>query len=71
MFPRLSYSHCSSDGLQRLSYRNNDFKLPILTDTNRGRPLSGLYALQMEQSGYLELHKYINEKRSQSLFKVC
>ena len=70
MFPQLSYNRLGTDPVQTLSYTNNKFRLPVLTDTKRGRPLSGLYTIQMEQNGYLELHKYINEKRNHSLFKV-
>ena len=70
MFPRLSYSQTGYDSAQKLSYTNNDLRLPLLSETTRGRPLSSVYALQMEQSGYLELRKYINEKRSHTLFKV-
>ena len=70
MLPQLSTSLCSYDNTQRLSYTNNELRLPSLSETSRGRPLSGVYALQMEQSGYLELRKYISEKRNHSFFKV-
>ena len=70
MLPQLSTSLSSYDNTQRLSYTNNELRLPSLSETSRGRPLSGVYALQMEQSGYLELRKYINEKRNHSLFRV-
>ena len=70
MLPRLTFSHSTPDYVQTLSYPGNEFRLPVLNEPKRGLPVSGVYALEMERSGYLELQRYINGKSYDSSFKV-